>query len=62
MMTEIDVIDFKGDEWTLLAPPLRWNRPKTELWLLVGRRTDRIDGDLACYLEIPVPCFTEWWT
>lgn len=59
-MRTIDVFDFKGHRWSLLAPPLRWNRPKTELWLLVG--SDGPPGDLRHYAEIPVPVFTEWWT
>lgn len=59
MIRVIDVLDFKGHEWKLLAPPLRWNRPRTELWLLVspGSAPDH----LRPFVEIPVPCFTEWW-
>jgi len=59
-MRVIDVMDDKGHEWQLLAPPLRWNRPKTELWLLVtaGSAPD----ELRNFMEVPVPCFTEWWT
>jgi hypothetical protein len=59
-MHSIDVIDKKGHYWNLLAPPIRWNRPKTELWLLVAQST--APDSLRAYMEIPVPCFTEWWT
>ena len=58
-MRTLDVIDFKGDEWHLLIPPLRWNRPKTELWLLVTNYS--APGELRNFIEIPVPCFTEWF-
>ena len=61
MMTTrvIDVIDFKGHEWSLLVPPLKWNRPKTELWLLVAN--DSQPEGMRMFAEIPVPCFTDWW-
>ena len=59
MIRVIDVIDFKGHEWSLLVPPLKWNRPKDELRLLVtnGSQPD----ELHMFAEIPVPCFTDWW-
>jgi len=55
----IDVFDHKGHRWSLLAPPIRWNRSKTEVWLLVAGNT--VPHDLRTYYEIPVPVFTEWW-
>lgn len=58
-MITIDVMDFEGHEWQLLAPPLRWNRPKTELWLLVTNGS--APDSLRNFHEIQVPCFTEWW-
>lgn len=59
-MRTIDVIDFKGGEWQLLAPPIRWCRNRHELWLLVVKRP-LVSDDLRTYLEIPVPVFTDWW-
>jgi hypothetical protein len=58
-MNVIDVIDFKGHKWSLLVPPLRWNRPMTELWLLVAQESS--PATLRGYMEIPVPVFTDWW-
>ena len=55
----IDAFDYKGDTWSLLAPPLKHEKRSDELWMLVAKTT--ADGLKQNYPCIPVPCFTEWW-
>lgn len=56
-MVKVEVIDRKGDVWTLLILPVFHKGPKG--LVEAGAMVD--DPPLANYSWIPLPVFTDWW-
>ena len=59
-MNTIELIDFKGDFWSLMLPCV-YQRNKQGLVVMWVYVDDGPRPLVNWYPQIPIPIFTEWW-
>jgi hypothetical protein len=61
VVTTIDIVDFEGDQWKIMVPPVRKirknKRGQWTMWALCPVRP----LELRPYEMVPFPVFTEFW-